>query len=88
MPDFTARIERFEGPGGWHYVVVPEPLIPEHAGAFGRTPVTLTLGAYTGATSVWRDPERGAVLPLSKKARGRLVEGDLVELGFELDLGR
>ncbi|MCB9742404.1 MAG: DUF1905 domain-containing protein [Alphaproteobacteria bacterium] len=88
MHRFTATIERFPGPGGWHFVAVPEPCIPEHAAAFGRTPVRVVLGEFQGRTSVWRDRDRGAILPLSEKARRGLGEGDVVEVGFEVDLGR
>jgi hypothetical protein len=42
---FRARIFRYPGKGGWHFVVVPERLAPTVTHGWGRTPVTTVNGA-------------------------------------------
>ena len=80
---FTATRGRFEGPGGWHCVDVPESLAPDAAGPWGRIPIRATVDGKTWDTSLWRDTKRGVLLAVPKKIRGAKQAGDTVEVVLE-----
>lgn len=69
------------GPGGWHFVPLPQELTPPVTHGWGRTPVRATVGDYTWETSVWKDTRRGeTLLAIPKAARAGLGDGDQVEV--------
>jgi hypothetical protein len=82
---FTAEIFRIDEPGGWHFVRIPDDLAPDSAGAWGRAPVIASVDGRTWSTSAWRDSTRGWLLPVPKKIRGDLHEGDTVRVTVEVD---
>lgn len=84
MPTFKATLFRDPGTGGWVFATVPKDCAPPVTEGWGRTPVTATLGDTTWETSVWWDTKlQQTLLPLKKAVRGRLDEGDEVELSIE-----
>lgn len=47
---FTAQVEKSEGKGGWHYVLLPEPVrdqLKSQSGKNGNVPVLVTIGQTT-----------------------------------------
>lgn len=87
MP-FTATLVRWPGAGAWVFAPVPAEHAPEHAGAFGRVPVTATVDGHTWPTSVWRDRRAGWLLPVPARVRGGKDDGDAVTVEVEVDAGR
>ena len=81
---FKAKLWRYEGPGGWHFVTLPERLAPPVTHGWGRTPVDATVDGYTWKTSVWRAKNKSTVLAVPKRARGDKGDGDSVRvtIGF------
>ena len=81
---FTATLWRLPEPGGWTFVPVPEAHAPPVTEGWGRTPVTATVDGLTWETSVWRDKERGTLLPVPKRVRRGKGDGDTVEVRVEM----
>jgi hypothetical protein len=77
---FSAVPFRYNGPGGWTFVEVPDEAAPARAGAWGRAPVRAHVNGHTWDTSVWRDTRRGWMLPLPAKVRKGLTAGEPVEV--------
>ncbi|MFN8085204.1 MAG: DUF1905 domain-containing protein [Dermatophilaceae bacterium] len=79
--EFSANLMRTEGPGGWHYVLVPRDLSDEIADlavgprrGFGAVRVEVGIGATTWRTSIFPDSRVGAYLLFVKQAV-RTAEG-------------
>ncbi len=74
---FTAEVWLHDGPGGWHFVSVPEAVADEidesfgHAAkGFGSQKVDVLIGQTRWSTSVFPDRKRGTyVLPVKKSVR-------------------
>lgn len=82
---FDGVLFRWDGPAGWTFVVVPPEHAPDLAGAFGRVPVTATVGGVSWSTSVWRDQEHGWLLAVPKRVRKDKDDGDRVHVVVEVD---
>jgi hypothetical protein len=78
--EFKAKLWRYEGPGGWHFVTLPERLAPPVTHAWGRTPVDAVVDGYAWKTSVWRDKRKRTLLAVPKRARGAKGDGDSVSI--------
>jgi len=79
---FTTILHKLES---WVVAPLPDGFEIEAVHPFGRTPVIATLGETSWKTSLWTDKEGGTMLPLPKKIRGKLREGDEVTLTFVYD---
>ena len=80
---FRAKIWRYPGKGGWHFVTLPERLAPAVTHRWGRTPVRATVDGHTWKTSVWRDKRKRSLLAVPKVARGTKGDGDTVSVSIE-----
>ena len=81
--EFAATLWLY-GPGGWHFVTVPEAYAPSVAYAFGRTPVEAEVDGHAWKTSVWHEKSGRTIMAVPKAARGAKGDGDevRVRLGF------
>lgn len=77
---FRAKLWRYAGPGGWHFVTVPERLAPPVTHGWGRTPVDATIDGTSWKTSVWRDKGKRTLLAVPKRVRGAKEEGSVVSV--------
>ncbi|WP_349252034.1 DUF1905 domain-containing protein [Ciceribacter sp. L1K23] len=83
---FEATVEKFEGPGGWHAVYLPEDAAAEarffgRPNALGAISVFARIGKTEVRTSLFPDKRRGSLmLPLKAKLRQResVHEGDRI----------
>jgi hypothetical protein len=80
---FRAKIWRYPGKGGWHFVTLPERLAPAVTHGWGRTPVLATVDRHTWKTSVWRDRGKRTLLAVPRVARGTKGDGDTVTVKIE-----
>jgi hypothetical protein len=80
--NFSARLFRYPGKGGWTFVTVPEDMAPPVAAAWGRTPVGATVDGYDWNTSVWREKSGRTLLAVPKAARGTKGHGDDVRVSL------
>lgn len=85
---FDAVLFRWDGPGGWVFIAVPDEHAPDFAGAFGRVPVTATVDGATWATSVWRGKQHGWLLAVPRWIRLGKDDSDLVRVVVEVAPGR
>ncbi len=85
---FTAKLFRYPGAGGWTFAKVPARHAPPATHPWGRTPVVATVDGVTWSTSVWRDRQHGALLPVPKKIRGAKDDGDRVRIELRPRDGR
>ena len=76
--EFTGTLYRHPGPGGWHFVALPDELAPRATHAWGRTPVRATVDGMTWDTSVWKGKDGGTLLAVPKRVRGGKGDGDEV----------
>jgi len=83
LPTFRAKLFRYPGKGGWTFAPVPKRCAPPVTEGWGRTPVTVTMNGKHWDSSVWRDKSGQTLLPIPKKVRGDLGEGDTVEISIE-----
>ena len=67
---FTAKLWRYPGKGGWHFVTLPDKYSPPVTHAWGRTPVVATVDGHVWKTSVWRGKAGRSVLAIPKAVRG------------------
>lgn len=82
---FEAEVWEHDGPGGWHFVSLPEDLADEveatwggQAAGFGSIKVDVAIGATRWSTSLFPDTRRQTyVLPVKKAVRKaeNLVDG-------------
>ena len=84
--EFTGQLFRYPGPGGWHFVPVPETVAPRATDAWGRTPVRATVDGVTWETSVWRERSGRTLLAVPKRVRGRKGDGDPVTVRIAFDV--
>lgn len=77
--EFAATLWLY-GPGGWHWVTVPEAYAPSVVYAFGRTPVDAVVDGHAWKTSVWREKSGRTVLAVPRAARGDKRGGDEVRV--------
>lgn len=91
---FAAPLWQYDGPGGWHFLTLPEDLADEilerasgQPRSFGSVPVVVTIGSTTWSTSLFASKASGSyVLPVKAQVRreARLSVGDLVECSVQL----
>jgi hypothetical protein len=79
---FTAVLWRVEGPGGWHFITVPEDRAPPVTAGWGRTPVRATVNGHAWDTSVWRDHGHRTLLAIPAAARRGCSIGDELTVSF------
>ncbi|HFU75347.1 MAG TPA: DUF1905 domain-containing protein [Arcobacter sp.] len=72
----------------WFVAPLPDDIQIEAVHAFGRTPVIATVNNKTLATSIWREKNGKTMIAIPKKVRGKLLEGDEVEIYFKFDYDR
>jgi len=80
--DFRAKIFKYPGKGGWHFVVVPDRLAPPVTHGWGRTPVDATVDGTSWETSVWRGKDGRTLLAIPAKVRGTKGDGDGVKVSI------
>ncbi|MEZ4457122.1 MAG: DUF1905 domain-containing protein [Gemmatimonadales bacterium] len=81
---FSGVLFRIDGPGGWHFVALPEALTPPVTHAWGRTPVRATVDGQTWDTSVWKDTRSGrTLLAVPARIRGGKVAGAPIDVSIE-----
>ncbi len=85
---FTAKIERYETPGGWYYVAVPEELsVPLEylAVHFGFVAILAKVGKTAWQTSLLPKGDRTYFIALPAKVRSKenLTLGAEIEVSFE-----
>ena len=76
--EFVGKLFRHSGPGGWHFVTIPEELAPRATHAWGRTPVHATVDGVAWDTSVWKAKDGATLLAVPKRVRGGKGDGDRV----------
>ena len=79
---FKAKLWRYKGPGGWHFVTLPEKYAPPVTHGWGRTPVVASVDGHEWKTSVWRDKKKRSLLAIPKVARGAKADGDTVKVSL------
>jgi len=84
--EFTSRLFRVPGKGGWTFATVPERHAPPAQHAWGRTSVIATVDGHRWRTSVWREKSGRTLLPVPKAARGEKGDGDRVRIRLEFNL--
>ncbi|CAA9300011.1 MAG: hypothetical protein AVDCRST_MAG68-335 [uncultured Gemmatimonadetes bacterium] len=77
---FSSALFTYPGKGGWTFATVPERFAPSTVGAWGRVSVTATVNGATWETSVWRERSGRTLLPVPRKIRGSLGNGDEVDV--------
>ena len=79
---FKAKLWRYPGKGGWHFVTLPEQYTPPVTHGWGRTPVAAVVDGHEWKTSVWRDKRKRTLLAVPKVARNGKGDGDTVSVGL------
>jgi hypothetical protein len=77
---FKTKLFKYPGPGGWTFATIPARHAPPVTEGWGRTPVLASVDGQRWETSVWRDRDRGTLLPVPKWVRRQKVGGDAVEV--------
>lgn len=77
---FRAKLWRYPGKGGWHFVTLPDKYVPPVTHGWGRTPVVAVVDGHEWKTSVWRGKDGRAVLAIPKHVRGAKRGGDTVKV--------
>lgn len=90
---FTAKIERFEIQGGWHYVLVPIELskpLEYLANNFGFIAVNAKVGSSSWETSLLPkgDGRHFIALPAKIRSKEKLSRGTEIEVSFETRTGK
>lgn len=67
---FTAKVWRYPGKGGWHFVTLPDKYAPPVTHGWGRTPVLAVVDGHEWKTSVWRGKDGRSLLAIPKHVRG------------------
>lgn len=90
----TARVWLYPGPGGWHFLTMPEETARDieyffchRKKAFGSLPVLVTIGQSTWKTSIFRDRKSDSyVLPLKSDVRKKegIRSGDNVRVSLTI----
>jgi hypothetical protein len=82
---FTSILRKLQT---WTIAPLPKSFIIEAVQSFGRTPVIATLNGKEWATSLWTEKSGETMIAVPKKVRGKLEEGDEVEISFIYDYER
>ena len=82
---FAAKLWRYPGKGGWHFVTLPDKYAPPVTHGWGRTPVMATVDGHEWKTSVWRGKDGRSVLAVPKTVRGVKHAGDRVKVRLTFD---
>ena len=82
---FTAKLWRYPGKGGWHFVTLPDKYSPPVTHGWGRTPVMATVDGHEWITSVWRGKRGRSVLAVPKHVRGVKRVGDPMKVRLTFD---
>lgn len=77
---FMAKLWRYPGKGGWHFVTLPDKYSPPVTHGWGRTPVVAVVDSHEWKTSVWRGKNGRSVLAIPKHVRGTKRGGDAVKV--------
>ncbi|GLC24711.1 DUF1905 domain-containing protein [Roseisolibacter agri] len=80
--EFTAKLRRYPGKGGWTFAPVPEEYAPRVTHGWGRTPVHATVDGVTWETSVWRGKNGETLLAIPKHVRRGKGDGDAVRVAI------
>jgi len=72
----------------WTIAPLPKSFIIEAVQPFGRTPVITTINGKEWSTSLWTEKSGDTMIAVPKKVRGKLEEGDEVEIRFIYDYER
>ena len=85
---FLTKIERYDMPGGWHFVPVPEKLsmpLEYLAINFGFIAITAKVGNTSWQTSLLPkgDGTHFIALPAKVRSKEKLSFGDEIEISFE-----
>ena len=80
---FRAKLWRYPGKGGWHFVTLPERLAPAVTHGWGRTPVRATVDGHEWKTSVWRERSGRTLLAVPKAVRRGKEHGDTVHVRLQ-----
>jgi len=83
---FSAKLFRYRGKGGWHFAPVPQRLAPPVTHGWGRTPVHAAVDGYEWKTSVWRGKDGRCLLAVPKVARGAKGHGATVRVRLTFSL--
>lgn len=83
---FASRLFRYPGKGGWTFAPIPGRFAPPVTRPWGRTPVRAVVDGVAWDTSIWRDKERGALLAVPARIRGRKGDGDTVTVEFTFEV--
>lgn len=78
--EFSARLFKYPGKGGWTFAPVPERYAPPVTHGWGRTPVRASVDGYEWDTSVWRGKDGRTLLAVPKAARGTKGDGAVVRV--------
>jgi len=86
---FTAKIERFEMKGGWHFVPVPPDIskpLEFLAINFGFIAITAKVGSTSWTTSLLPkgDGTHFIVLPAKIRSKEKMSLGEEIEISFEI----
>lgn len=84
--EFSTKLFRYPGKGGWTFAPVPARLAPPVTHGWGRTPVRASVDGYEWDTSVWRGKDGRSLLAVPKIARGRKGDGDRVRVRLTFSL--
>ena len=82
---FTSILTRLQS---WYIAPLPKSMVIEAVQSFGRTPVIATLNGKEWQTSLWTSKSGETMIAVPKKVRGKLEEGDEVEIAFVFDYDR
>lgn len=82
---FTSNLTRLQS---WYIAPLPKSMVIEAVQPFGRTPVIATLNGKEWQTSLWTEKSGETMIAVPKKVRGKLEEGDEVEIAFVFDYER
>lgn len=82
---FVSRLFRYPGKGGWTFAPIPKRFAPPVTRPWGRTPVRAIVDGVAWHTSIWRDKDRGALLAVPARIRGRKGDGDAVTVEFTFE---
>lgn len=85
---FTATLFNTGGKGGWTFAPIPADIAPPVTGAWGMTPVIAQMNGREWKTTVWKDKTGRSLLPVPKKVRGQIGDGDVVSITLRMDRER
>ncbi len=87
---FRSKPWKYQGPGGWHFISLPQKLSNEirnifksAEGGWGRLPATSRIGGSEWKTAIWYDSKMNTyLLPVKAEIRNKehVVDGELVTM--------